>query len=70
LTQEFLAMMLGVQRAGVSITASLLQKAGLIQYKRGEVRIINRSGLEEAACECYGAMRIEFSKLFGAPGGS
>jgi CRP-like cAMP-binding protein len=64
LTHEFLAMMLGVQRAGVSITAQALQKAGLIQYRRGQVTVTNRSGLEEAACECYRAMQIEFDKLF------
>ena len=67
LTQEFLAMMLGVQRAGVSIAASFLQKAGLIGYRRGQVTILNRSGLEDAACECYGNMRAEFRKLFGTP---
>jgi CRP-like cAMP-binding protein len=64
LTHEFLAMMLGVQRAGVSIAAQSLQKAGLIQYRRGQVAIVNRTGLEEAACECYRAMQIEFDKLF------
>ncbi len=64
LTHEFLAMMLGVQRAGVSITANVLQKAGLIRYKHGQVTITNRSGLEDAACECYGTMRLEFEKLF------
>jgi CRP-like cAMP-binding protein len=65
LTHEFLAMMLGVQRAGVSIAASFLQKAGLIEYRRGQVTIVSRSGLEDAACECYGNMRAEFRKLFG-----
>lgn len=64
LTHEFLAMMLGVQRAGVSITANVLQKAGLIQYKHGQVTITDRSGLEDAACECYRTMRMEFDKLF------
>ena len=64
LTHEFLAMMLGVQRAGVSITASALQKAGLIQYRHGQITIINRSGLEDAACECYRVMGMEYDKLF------
>ena len=64
LTHEFLAMMLGVHRAGVSITANALQKAGLIQYRRGQVTITNRSGLEEAACECYRAMSREYDQLF------
>ena len=64
LTHEFLAMMLGVQRAGVSITASVLQKAGLIQYRHGQITIINRSGLEDAACECYRVMGMEYDKLF------
>jgi CRP-like cAMP-binding protein len=67
LTHETLAMMLGVQRAGVSIAASFLQKAGFIEYRRGQVTIVNRSGLEDAACECYGSMRAEFRKLFGTP---
>ena len=67
LTHEFLAMMLGVQRGGVSIAASCLQKAGLIQYTRGRVTIRNRSGLENGACECYGATRAELENLSGTP---
>ena len=66
LTHEFLAMMLGVQRAGVSITASALQKAGLIQYRHGQVTITNRAGLEDAACECYRTMSGKFDRLFPA----
>jgi CRP-like cAMP-binding protein len=63
-THEFLAMMLGVQRAGVSIAANLLRKAGLIQYTRGTVTIADRVGLEEAACECYSSLRAELDELF------
>ena len=53
LTQEFAAMMLGASRPMVSVVAGVLQKAGLIAYHRGAVRIVNRKGLEQAACECY-----------------
>lgn len=63
LTQEFLAMMLGVQRTGVSIAAGALQRAGLIQYKRGEVIIMNRRGLEHRSCECYRISKLEFDRL-------
>ena len=65
LTHEFLAMMLGVQRAGVSVYLSLLKKAGLIEQRRGQITITNRAGLEDAACECYRAMRQELDLLFG-----
>ena len=54
LTQEFLAMMLGVQRTGVSAAAGGLQRAGLIRYSRGIVTILDRHGLRARACECYG----------------
>jgi CRP-like cAMP-binding protein len=64
LTQEFLAMMLGVQRSGVSATARALHKGGLINYARGQVTFLDRKGLEEAACECYVEMHAKCEKLF------
>ena len=57
LTQEFLAEMLGVTRQSVTIVAGTLQRAGMITYKRGEISVLNRAGLEEAACECYGEIQ-------------
>jgi CRP-like cAMP-binding protein len=57
LTQETLANMLGTRRASVTEAAGILQKAGLITYQRGDVKIDNRRGLEAAACECYVAMK-------------
>jgi CRP-like cAMP-binding protein len=65
LTQEFLAMMLGVQRTGVSAAAGVLQQAGLINYARGKVTILNRRGLERRSCECYGISKREFDRLLG-----
>jgi CRP-like cAMP-binding protein len=56
LTQEFLSHMLGTRRASVTVGAAALQKAGLISYKRGELNVTNRHGLEQAACECYGIL--------------
>jgi len=53
LTQEFLSDMLGVRRQSVNLTARFLQKAGLIDYQRGELTILDRAGLEEASCECF-----------------
>jgi len=63
LTQEFLAMMLGVRRAGVTVAASALQRVGLIRYDRGRVAILDRQGLEERACECYAVSKDEFDRL-------
>ena len=63
LTQEFLAMMLGVQRTGVTAAAGALQRAGLIRYKRGTVTILDRPGLERLSCECYDVSRKEFDRL-------
>lgn len=67
LTHEFLSQMLGVRRATVSEAAAALQAAGLIEYNRGAVRVVNRKGLEDAACECYGIVRAEFDRLLGRP---
>ena len=66
LTQEFLAHMLGVRRASVSTVASKLQKAGLIRYSRGVITILDRPGLEAAACECYRIIEAEYDRLLGS----
>jgi CRP-like cAMP-binding protein len=63
LTQQFLAMMLGVRRPTVTLIASKLQLAGLISYRRGYVTITDRAGLEQAACECYGTVTANFARL-------
>jgi CRP-like cAMP-binding protein len=63
LTQEFLAQMLGVRRASVSVTQGVLQSAGLIRYTRGRITILDRERLEEAACDCYVLIRDEFERL-------
>jgi CRP-like cAMP-binding protein len=63
ITQEFLAQMLGVRRASVTLAASTLQQAGLIRYRRGELTVLDRAGLEDVACECYGVVRSEFERL-------
>jgi CRP-like cAMP-binding protein len=68
LTHQFLAIMLGVGRSYVSVTASALRRQGLIRYARGWITITDRSGLEAAACECYGALRDDFEHLFGTIG--
>lgn len=65
LTQEFLAQMLGVRRPSVSTAASILQRAGFIRYRRGKITVLDRPGLEGAACECYGVVRREYDRLLG-----
>ena len=66
LTHQFLAMMLGVRRASVTVAAGELQRAKLIRYLYGRVVIENRRGLEEAACECYAVVQRRFARLFSA----
>jgi DNA-binding transcriptional regulator YhcF (GntR family) len=64
LTQEFLAMMLGVRRPTVSMTASSLKQAGLITYTRGTVTVLDRQGLEESTCECYQLINEQLKRIF------
>jgi len=63
MTHEFLAQMLGVRRATVTVTAGILQKAGFVQFTRGRVAIVDREGLEDAACECYAVTREVYERL-------
>jgi CRP-like cAMP-binding protein len=63
MTQEFIANMLGGRRESVTVAAARLQDAGLIQYSRGHITILDRPGLEVAACECYRIVRDEFDRL-------
>jgi Mn-dependent DtxR family transcriptional regulator len=67
MTHQFLALMLGVRRQTVSAVASDLSRQGLIVYRRGFIEIIDRVGLEDATCECYGVIRDEFARLVGPP---
>lgn len=65
LTQEYLAAMLGVHRPSVSIAANVLQRAGIIDYKRGRINVLNRQALEDASCECYGIVQKNFERILG-----
>jgi len=65
LTQEFLAFMLGARRASVTLAAGILARAGLIQYTRGKIQVLDRGRLEEATCECYGIIQREYERLIG-----
>jgi CRP-like cAMP-binding protein len=68
MTQEFLAQMLGVQRASVSLVAAELQGEGLIRYRRGNIEIVNEQKLIERACECCQAVRTQYRRLFDGSG--
>jgi CRP-like cAMP-binding protein len=63
MTQELIANMLGVRREGVTEAAGRLQRAGLIDYSRGHINVINRPGLEARVCECYQVVKAEFDRL-------
>ena len=63
LTQQFLSFMLGVHRPAVTLAAGALQKAGLIRYSRGRITILDRAGLESAACACYEISRGSVERL-------
>lgn len=64
MTQEFIANMLGGRRESVTVAAGRLQDAGLIQYSRGHIHIVDRKGLETAVCECYQTVKTEVDRLF------
>jgi CRP-like cAMP-binding protein len=63
MTQELIANMLGVRREGVTEAALKLQKAGLIQYSRGRILVLDRPGLEQRSCECYAVVKKEYDRL-------
>ena len=66
MTQELIANMLGVRREGVTEGALKLQKAGLIQYSRGHITVLDRAGLEKRTCECYAVVKREYDRLLPA----
>ena len=63
MTQELVAGMLGVRREGITEIAGQLQQAGIIRYRRGHISVLDRSGLEARACECYGVVKKELDRL-------
>jgi CRP-like cAMP-binding protein len=69
LTQDFLAEMLGVQRTTVTLVARTLQAAKLITYRRGQITVLDRAGIEEAACECYEVICAHYDRLLSASRG-
>jgi CRP-like cAMP-binding protein len=65
ITHEFMSLMLGVRREGVTAAAGLLQKAKLIEYARGNITILDRRGLKAAACSCYAEAKKTYASMFG-----
>jgi CRP-like cAMP-binding protein len=66
MTQELIANMLGVRREGVTEAAGRLQQAGLISYRRGQITVLDREGLEQRSCECYAVVKREYERLLPA----
>ena len=66
MTQELIANMLGVRREGVTQAAGKLHEAGLIEYRRGHIKVLDRKGLEERVCECYSVVKTEYDRLLPA----
>jgi CRP-like cAMP-binding protein len=66
-THEFLANMLGADRKSVTLAAQAMQAAGLIGYQRGKIQIVDRPGLEQAACECYAMVQARFDDFLTPP---
>ena len=63
MTQELIANMLGVRREGVTEAALKLQKASLIAYSRGRIRVLDREAIEQRSCECYAVVKDEYDRL-------
>ncbi len=66
-THEFLSQMLGANRKSVTLAAQSLQTAGLISYRRGKIRVVDRAGLEQASCECYAIVKERFDAFLTPP---
>ncbi len=64
-THDFLALLLGVQRPSISVTANGLQKRGLIRYSHGQITMLDRAAVEQVACECYRTLRSRINHVFG-----
>ena len=67
MTQELIANMLGVRREGVTEAAGKLQRLGVIEYRRGQITVLNRPKLEELCCECYAVVKTETDRLLPFP---
>jgi CRP-like cAMP-binding protein len=65
LTHEGLAAMLGVRRVGITVAAGSLQRRGIVRYCRGVIEVVDRAGLEAAACGCYAAERAAYRRVLG-----
>ena len=70
MTQELISNILGVRRESVTDAAGKLQQAGIIEYRRGHITVLDRQGLETRVCECYQVVRTELARLLPLPSGS